>query len=125
MNKIIQEYNKEREWFDIPQTKEEEAKDDFTKRYSSIYWSSVDGAKRHISEMTNNHVSNCLGYLKQVTNDEYKEYWSTIFRLELIRRDQKLKIALKSNEHWKNMYMKALSKLAKSSIENSISKLYN
>lgn len=86
--KIIEEFDKEKRWFDIPPSKEDEAKKMFKERYNDIYWTSVDGIRRHLNEMSLNHIANCISYLLKLENEEYKQYWSTIFRLELIKRDR-------------------------------------
>lgn len=85
---IIEEFDKEKKWFDIPESVEEQAKKDFTENYERLHWKSLEARKKHINEMSSNHIANCLSYLTRVPIKEYRQYWSTIFRLELVKRDK-------------------------------------
>lgn len=93
MNKLIEIFEAEKCYFDIPQSAEEFGKEEFEKNYETIYWQSADRIRHHISEMSSNHISNCLNYLLRSGLDDHydKTYWMTIFRLELIKRDENYK----------------------------------
>lgn len=87
MNKIIKEYEKERQYFDVPKTAEERAKEIFLSNYSDITWKPLNQPKMHIGDMTSNHIANCIAWIGRKGENDYNTYWTTIFRLELIKRD--------------------------------------
>lgn len=130
-NKFMEIFEAEKQFFDIPESAEDSAKKKFENDYENIYWTSTNRELKHISKMTSNHVSNCINYLYKsglYTKDE-KMYWLTIFRLELIKRDEERKYFESDSKRLrnkisiiKNWYDRRLSEIVQLKQENKILK---
>lgn len=93
---LLKQYKKERIFFELPKTAEEMAIEIYPDSYKSLRWKAIGRVTVPITEMTSNHVSNCIAFLKKCGDSDTNIYWSTIFRLELMRRDQERKRSTKA-----------------------------
>lgn len=51
------------------------------------YWKTKDGTVLHVSEMSDDHIKNCINYIKRHDKKDYFLPWIDMFEKELIRRN--------------------------------------
>ena len=77
------EYMEEHEWyeFDLQGLVEDEAK--------SKIWTTRDGSKIPVENMTTSHIKNTIAHIKRIDKIDFLEPWVRVFKEELKRRGEK------------------------------------